>query len=592
MSKDDRFYCFDDDILNYSLENKKEINGGQGSGNFNPGQGRGVGKPSNKSKKLTYEEYTEKFRHLTRSEKEELDKEYPEYADKYFKDLVNRDIERRKKEREEKELEEKFKSYEKDNSHPHFDLNKISSDFKFALDISPSKGLKVYHEGLLQFIELPNKKEYYNKVKGVLVRVFSMKPRDYMHTIIENNNGHYTSMKSIEDRTSDGGIQMYVDKYKNGEKQDIPFIKFDKNGKFSGEQEGFHRAFAADEVGDKEIPVVIVSDYYGEQPNLKYGRDITESVEKYFLKNNDNSLTRNQRLDAILNGGQGSGNFNPGQGRGVGKPNNGSSKLISTMNYDGMIEDGSENWRDVAFDLSVQALNEIEKNHPELIDKEKQEKNLKNYYEEEYKRWEDRKSEDDRIHNLSYDEYKEKLISKEIDYTGSKLDEYHPMYTLPLYGAGASPFLEGLTMFAMGANIYFTKRKEFDERHKISETIDKNKDLWTSYDKPLYRGVSTNQEGLDRLKKGETISMNGLSSWSSKKEVGDRFTKTALFKTGNIPVVFIDKTKKHDKTLFYPFSSAMGFNSQYEYVQSGSNKYKIIDVYKEGDVYYAEIESY
>lgn len=299
-------------------------------------------------------------------------------------------------------------------------------------------------------------------------------------------------------------------------------------------------------------------------------------------------MNRIERLEKILNGGKGSGNFNPGQGRGVGKPNNGSSKTISTMNYDKMVEDGSEKWRDVAFNLSIQLLDKIEKNHPELIDKEKQERNLENNY-KEYERWQDK---GDRVHNLSYDEYKEKVISKEIDSDGFKFSDYHPMHTLALYGAGASPFLEGLTMFAMGANIYFDKRKEFDIKHKISETIDKNKDLWTSYDKPLYRGVSTTQERIDNLKKGSAVSMNGLSSWSSKKDVADRFTKTSIFKRGNIPLVFIDKTKKHDKTLFYPFSSAMGFNTQYEYVQSGSNKYKITDVYKEGDVYYAEVESY
>lgn len=299
-------------------------------------------------------------------------------------------------------------------------------------------------------------------------------------------------------------------------------------------------------------------------------------------------MNRIERLEKILNGGKGSGNFNPGQGRGRGKPNNSSSKTISTMSYDKMVEDGSEKWRDVALNLSVQLLDEIEKNHPELIDKEKQERNLENNY-KEYERWQDK---GDRVHNLSYDEYKEKVISKEIDSDGFKFSDYHPMHTLALYGAGASPFLEGLTMFAMGANIYFDKRREYDEKHKLSETIDKNKDLWTDYNKPLYRGVSTTQERLDNLKKGSDVSMNGLSSWSSKKDVADRFTQTSIFKRGKIPVVFIDKTKKHDKTMFYPFSSAMGFNTQYEYVQSGSKKYKVIDVYEEGGVHYAEVESY
>lgn len=300
-----------------------KINGGPGSGNFNPGQGRGIGKPSNKSKKLTYEEYAEKFKKLTRSEKEELDKEYPEYADRYFKELVGRHIQR---ERDEKS----FGIYEKDNSHPHFDLNKIPTELKYALDITPTQGLKKYDPKTQTLIDLKNRKEYYNEEKGIWVRVISMSPRDYSNTIIENNNGHYTSMREIEDRTSKGGIDMYVEKFKNRERQEVPYIKFNKEGKFSGEQEGFHRSFAADEIGDKEIPVLIVTDYYGKQPFLNHGRDITKDVENYYAsKSNRNSLTRNQRLDLIMNGGPGSGNFNPGQGRGVGKPSNGSPDFDS-----------------------------------------------------------------------------------------------------------------------------------------------------------------------------------------------------------------------------------------------------------------------
>lgn len=385
-----RFIIDEDDISISFPQEVETLNGGPGSGNFNPGQGRGVGKPSNKSKKLTYEEYAEKFKKLTRSEKEELDKEYPEYADRYFKELMERHIQR---ERDEKS----FGTYEKDNSHPHFDLDKVPTELKYALDITPTQGLKKYDPKTQTLIDLKNRKEYYNEEKGIWVRVISMSPRDYSNTIIENNNGHYTSMREIEDRTSKGGIDMYVEKFKNRERQEVPYIKFNKEGKFSGEQEGFHRSFAADEIGDKEIPVLVVTDYYGKQPFLNHGRDITKDVENYYAsKSNKNSLTRNQRLNKILNsnnenldyrydvkaykeylkewlkhkdepeylrngvlsfaefwehdidyefedykkilklideynkkkelvtnGGPGSGNFNPGQGRGVGKPADG-----------------------------------------------------------------------------------------------------------------------------------------------------------------------------------------------------------------------------------------------------------------------------
>ena len=304
--------------------------------------------------------------------------------------MVGRHIQR---ERDEKS----FGIYEKDNSHPHFDLDKVPTELKYALDITPTQGLKKYDPKTQTLIDLKNRKEYYNEEKGIWVRVISMSPRDYSNTIIENNNGHYTSMREIEDRTSKGGIDMYVEKFKNRERQEVPYIKFNKEGKFSGEQEGFHRSFAADEIGDKEIPVLIVTDYYGKQPFLNHGRDITKDVENYYAsKSNKNSLTRNQRLNKILNfnnenldyrydvkaykeylkewlkhkdepeylrngvlsfaefwehdidyefedykkilklideynkkkelvinGGPGSGNFNPGQGRGIGKPADG-----------------------------------------------------------------------------------------------------------------------------------------------------------------------------------------------------------------------------------------------------------------------------
>lgn len=409
-------------VINYIRKNKTEnsiqLNGGPGSGNFNPGQGRGVGKPS---KKISYEEYVEKFKKSTRSEKRELDEKYPEYADKYFDELMGRHLKVLKREREQKELEEKFKNYENDNSHPHFDLDNMVYEYKNALDITPDEYNGDWNDETKSFEKLKNLKEYYNKKKGIQVRIVSMNPTDYSRTIIDNDGEHYTSMSVVKDRTSKEGINMYKEKFKNGERVEIPYIKFDENGKFSGEQEGFHRTLAANEIGDSEIPVAIVTKYYGKQPKFSYGRDITKKVEKYFAnkkENNsrlnrlvilenrindrkssgDNKLnkalnsqeenldyrydvkaykeylkewlkhkdskewqeygvlsfedfydysidydfedydkiqeiirkTKNKTENSILNGGPGSGNFNPGQGRGVGKPADGAHSSSST----------------------------------------------------------------------------------------------------------------------------------------------------------------------------------------------------------------------------------------------------------------------
>ena len=47
-----------------------------------------------------------------------------------------------------------------------------------------------------------------------------------------------------------------------------------------------------------------------------------------------NRIERLDKLNLKFNGGPGSGNFNPGQGRGVGKPANGSNKSYTTFSVD------------------------------------------------------------------------------------------------------------------------------------------------------------------------------------------------------------------------------------------------------------------
>ena len=348
----------------------KTINGGPGSGNHNPGQGRGVGKPSKKSKKISYEEYVDKFKKSTRSEKRELDKEYPEYADKYFDELMGRHLKTLKREREQKELEEKFKTYEKDNSHPHFDLDNVVSEFKSALDISPDEYNGDWNEKEKRFEKLKNLKEYYNKMKDVEVKVYSVSPLEYSKIIIENNKSHnYKTMQDVMRRTSEEGIDMYVKKFEKGDRVEVPYIKFDKEGNYSGEQEGFHRTFAADRVNDKEIPIFVVQSYSGKKPQINYGRDITKDVENYYLhKNTNNNKISHQEI--ILNGGEGSGNHNPGQGRGRGKPNNSHSKIIDSYK-----EKYSDFWLngvgDNGFETATKKGAENYKNIVDLTEKQK-----------------------------------------------------------------------------------------------------------------------------------------------------------------------------------------------------------------------------
>ena len=345
----------------------KTINGGPNSGNHNPGQGRGRGKPN---KKITYEEYVEKTKKSTRSEKRELDEKYPEYADRYFDELMGRHLKTLKREREQKELEEKFKTYEKDNSHPHFDLDNAVSEFKSALDISPDEYNGDWNEKEKRFEKLKNLKEYYNKMKDVEVKVYSVSPLEYSKIIIENNKSHnYKTMQDVMRRTSEEGIDMYVKKFEKGDRVEVPYIKFDKEGNYNGEQEGFHRTFAADRVNDKEIPIFVVQSYSGKKPQINYGRDITKDVENYYLhKNTNNNKISHQEI--ILNGGEGSGNHNPGQGRGRGKPNNSPSKIIDSYK-----EKYSDFWLngvgDNGFEIATKKGAENYKNIIDLVEKQK-----------------------------------------------------------------------------------------------------------------------------------------------------------------------------------------------------------------------------
>ena len=81
---------------------------------------------------------------------------------------MGRHLKTLKREREQKELEEKFKNYEKDNSHPHFDLDNAVSEFKSALDISPdeyngdwNEKEKRFESRLERLKEIKKKKEGY-----------------------------------------------------------------------------------------------------------------------------------------------------------------------------------------------------------------------------------------------------------------------------------------------------------------------------------------------------------------------------------------------------------------------------------------------
>ena len=129
------------------------------------------------------------------------------------------------------------------------------------------------------------RRDYYRKEKGKEFRVLEMPPEDYNKIMMDDDIGRMLSKSEMKTANS------YVDKFKNGERADIPYIEYDKNGKIVG-QEGRHRTIAAYKAGVEKAPVVIEYPVDAELPeNLRQYKDVT-----------DNFILREQGYDATKGG--------------------------------------------------------------------------------------------------------------------------------------------------------------------------------------------------------------------------------------------------------------------------------------------------
>ena len=54
---------------------------------------------------------------------------------------------------------------------PHFDLDNMVHEYKDALDITPDEYNGAWNDETKSFEKLKNLKEYYNKVKGIQVKI-------------------------------------------------------------------------------------------------------------------------------------------------------------------------------------------------------------------------------------------------------------------------------------------------------------------------------------------------------------------------------------------------------------------------------------
>lgn len=150
----------------------------------------------------------------------------------------------------------------------------------------------------------------------------------------------------------------------------------------------------------------------------------------------------------------------------------------------------------------------------------------------------------------------------------------------------------GLARWQMGAwaKGYGDDRQAFDEMYGISKFIDKAKSMHLNTNNNLYRGVKANAEGVEQLRRamqnGDTISMNGLSSWSSMRGMAEQFTRTSLVEpSGQIkPVVFVDTTKGTRNSIPYPYSR------QAEVLASGTTRYTIQNIREREGITYVTVQ--
>ena len=137
------------------------------------------------------------------------------------------------------------------------------------------------------------------------------------------------------------------------------------------------------------------------------------------------------------------------------------------------------------------------------------------------------------------------------------------------------------------------KRLEFDQEFGISEFIDSHPEIQYNGG-TIYRGVKSNKSGISELKKalknGNTISMRGLSSWSTEEYVADDFTKYSLRGSSkSTPVIFIDEGDRQRQAIPFPYSST-GFEPQYEVLYSGNVSFKVMGIEEKDGVYYVTVK--
>ena len=281
-------------------------------------------------------------------------------------------------------------------------------------------------------------------------------------------------------------------------------------------------------------------------------------------------------IRAIMNGGDGSGNHNPGQGRGVGKPN-------SRISY-------SEKMTQEECNKNIETFMSMF-NKKRLINKQEMEKALAYDLEEGRSDTKDKTKIIEDIAN-----------GKRWAHYGTNDDKFNGgnryCDDIAFWAEKACPVLYGISRYTQGAKWYGKEaggRKRFDERYGISNFIDNNADVHFSSNEPLYRGVSSNKKRLKELKVGSEIDFNGCSSWTTSKEVSKHFLNASLVQRGKEKVIFVEKTGGKRNAIANPLSSLNeGIAGSYggpqnEVIYSGNTKFEIIGIENKDGATYVEV---
>ena len=284
-----------DALSTFSEHIEKTINGGPGSGNFNPGQGRGKGKPNE-----SYIDYYE-----TEIPKYFIEQGFADSSNAHYFVEENADVlyENNVKTEEQKQAISDYTrfAYTPINSYLRGDENlyhkKDEEKLKEKIKIIDSCFNGSLSKNIIAYRAMKFNENFKKPKEGDIIE-----NKGYSSTSINPEYIHESLGRIIRLKVKKGTKALYID---------------ENSSNITGERELLF---------PRNMKIKITKDYTSMSADERYDAGLPDGV--YY----DGILYQESKTNNNLefNGGPGSGNHNPGQGRGVGKPNNSSSKIIDS----------------------------------------------------------------------------------------------------------------------------------------------------------------------------------------------------------------------------------------------------------------------